>query len=259
MNRIDLPHLVWALESLVDGHVVNPIEVDPQVAALGPGRPRPDARAARCRSSSQGLARHRRGDARSRPPSRRSHGKAGSGALCHHPSMWHPRPARSVVLVVGTWWLLAACAHSAQTDLSSIRAEVSSLPDPAQWVRGGGVQYECESLNLDCTNSSSGLTWRRSSSTGDACAALVTWINSVSAFVGPVGGVHLTTWRTPTTEDCTSEVTTRGRYLIKAAGRSSVSTSPGLGWQVLMTREATGPRLSVILGDPPEPLANLGT
>ncbi|WP_151081783.1 quinolinate synthase NadA [Nocardioides cynanchi] len=29
MNRIDLPHLVWALESLVDGAVVNRIEVDP--------------------------------------------------------------------------------------------------------------------------------------------------------------------------------------------------------------------------------------
>ena len=29
MNRIDLPHLVWALESLVDGTVVNRIEVDP--------------------------------------------------------------------------------------------------------------------------------------------------------------------------------------------------------------------------------------
>ena len=32
MNRIDLPHLVWALESLVDGRVVNPIRVDPTVA-----------------------------------------------------------------------------------------------------------------------------------------------------------------------------------------------------------------------------------
>jgi quinolinate synthase len=29
MNRIDLPHLVWALESLVAGNVVNQIEVDP--------------------------------------------------------------------------------------------------------------------------------------------------------------------------------------------------------------------------------------
>ena len=29
MNRIDLPHLVWALESLADGTVVNQIEVDP--------------------------------------------------------------------------------------------------------------------------------------------------------------------------------------------------------------------------------------
>jgi quinolinate synthase len=28
MNRIDLPHLVWALESLVDGKVVNRIQVD---------------------------------------------------------------------------------------------------------------------------------------------------------------------------------------------------------------------------------------
>jgi len=28
MNRIDLPHLVWALESLAAGHVVNQIEVD---------------------------------------------------------------------------------------------------------------------------------------------------------------------------------------------------------------------------------------
>ncbi|HHU09518.1 MAG TPA: quinolinate synthase NadA [Intrasporangiaceae bacterium] len=32
MNRIDLPHLVWALESLVEGRVVNPIRVDEQVA-----------------------------------------------------------------------------------------------------------------------------------------------------------------------------------------------------------------------------------
>ena len=32
MNRIDLPHLVWALESLVDGQVVNRIEVDPETS-----------------------------------------------------------------------------------------------------------------------------------------------------------------------------------------------------------------------------------
>jgi quinolinate synthase len=32
MNRIDLPHLVWTLESLVEGRVVNPIRVDPEVA-----------------------------------------------------------------------------------------------------------------------------------------------------------------------------------------------------------------------------------
>jgi quinolinate synthase len=30
MNRIDLPHFVWALESLVQGTVVNRIEVDPE-------------------------------------------------------------------------------------------------------------------------------------------------------------------------------------------------------------------------------------
>ena len=28
MNRIDLPHLVWALENLAQGHVVNQITVD---------------------------------------------------------------------------------------------------------------------------------------------------------------------------------------------------------------------------------------
>ena len=32
MNRIDLPHLVWALESLVDGHIVNEIKVDAETA-----------------------------------------------------------------------------------------------------------------------------------------------------------------------------------------------------------------------------------
>ena len=32
MNRIDLPHLVWALENLVEGQVVNRIEVDEDVA-----------------------------------------------------------------------------------------------------------------------------------------------------------------------------------------------------------------------------------
>jgi quinolinate synthase len=30
MNRIDLPHLVWALESLVAGNVVNEVVVDPE-------------------------------------------------------------------------------------------------------------------------------------------------------------------------------------------------------------------------------------
>jgi quinolinate synthase len=33
MNRIDLPHLVWALESLVDGVIPNEIRVDEQTAA----------------------------------------------------------------------------------------------------------------------------------------------------------------------------------------------------------------------------------
>jgi quinolinate synthase len=32
MNRIDLPHLVWSLESLVAGEVVNQITVDPETA-----------------------------------------------------------------------------------------------------------------------------------------------------------------------------------------------------------------------------------
>jgi quinolinate synthase len=32
MNRIDLPHLVWALESLVNGQVVNQIKVDAETA-----------------------------------------------------------------------------------------------------------------------------------------------------------------------------------------------------------------------------------
>lgn len=32
MNRIDLPHLVWAMESLVAGQVVNQIKVDPEIA-----------------------------------------------------------------------------------------------------------------------------------------------------------------------------------------------------------------------------------
>ena len=32
MNRIDLPHLVWAMESVVSGHIVNEIKVDERVA-----------------------------------------------------------------------------------------------------------------------------------------------------------------------------------------------------------------------------------
>lgn len=32
MNRVDLPHLVWAMESLVNGLVVNQIQVEPEVA-----------------------------------------------------------------------------------------------------------------------------------------------------------------------------------------------------------------------------------
>lgn len=33
MNRIDLPHLVWALENLAEGNLVNQIEVDPKTEA----------------------------------------------------------------------------------------------------------------------------------------------------------------------------------------------------------------------------------
>jgi quinolinate synthase len=33
MNRIDLPHLVWALESLASGQLVNQITVEPDTAA----------------------------------------------------------------------------------------------------------------------------------------------------------------------------------------------------------------------------------
>ena len=32
MNRIDLPHLVWIMESLVNGHLANQIQVQPEVA-----------------------------------------------------------------------------------------------------------------------------------------------------------------------------------------------------------------------------------
>jgi len=32
MNRIDLPHLVWAMESVLAGHIVNEIKVDPTTA-----------------------------------------------------------------------------------------------------------------------------------------------------------------------------------------------------------------------------------
>ena len=32
MNRIDLPHLVWALESLVKGQVINEIKVDEETS-----------------------------------------------------------------------------------------------------------------------------------------------------------------------------------------------------------------------------------
>ena len=32
MNRIDLPHLVWAMESVLAGHIVNEIKVDPTAA-----------------------------------------------------------------------------------------------------------------------------------------------------------------------------------------------------------------------------------
>ena len=32
MNRIDLPHLTWALESIADGNLVNQISVEPRIA-----------------------------------------------------------------------------------------------------------------------------------------------------------------------------------------------------------------------------------
>jgi len=32
MNRIDLPHLVWAMESVLAGHIVNQIQVEERIA-----------------------------------------------------------------------------------------------------------------------------------------------------------------------------------------------------------------------------------
>ena len=46
MNRIDLPHLVWALEELVAGRVPNQITRRPGHRPARPGRARPDARPA---------------------------------------------------------------------------------------------------------------------------------------------------------------------------------------------------------------------
>ena len=46
MNRIDLPHLVWALEELVAGRVRQPDHGRPRGRPLRPGRARPDARPA---------------------------------------------------------------------------------------------------------------------------------------------------------------------------------------------------------------------
>ena len=179
--------------------------------------------------------------------------------------MWHSGAHRRAVLMIAAIGvLLSACGRFSATDLGSIRAEVSALPDPAGWVRDGGLHYDCESINLDCTNTSSGLRFRSASgsassaSTADACAGLVAWVNSTIAFVGPTAVIRLTTSKTPYVDDCTSEMTTRGRYLIKAAGPTSVSTSAGLGWQVLMSRDSKGPWLSVILGGQPEPLPGMG-
>ena len=44
MNRIDLPHLAWVLENLVDGEVVNQITVDADDGRRRPDRPATDAR-----------------------------------------------------------------------------------------------------------------------------------------------------------------------------------------------------------------------
>jgi quinolinate synthase len=32
MNRIDLPHLVWSMESILAGHIVNQVKVDSRIA-----------------------------------------------------------------------------------------------------------------------------------------------------------------------------------------------------------------------------------
>ena len=54
MNRIDLPHLVWAMESLVAGRLVNRIVVDADDRPLGARGARPDARPAGVLSVSTG-------------------------------------------------------------------------------------------------------------------------------------------------------------------------------------------------------------
>ena len=46
MNRIDLPHFVWAMESLVDGDRGQPDRGRPRDREVGEGRPRADARPA---------------------------------------------------------------------------------------------------------------------------------------------------------------------------------------------------------------------
>ena len=155
--------------------------------------------------------------------------------------------------------LLAGCAVSAESrthELDAIQAQVVALTPPTGWASVGDVVRECDAVNLDCDNTSSGRVFR-STTTAASCASLVAWIAATPAFVDPVAVVRLDESAPPSVADCVTEIGTRGRYLVTATGPDGIASDDQLAWTLTTSTVDGGLRLAAILGDPPRPLATL--
>ncbi|HYN75558.1 MAG TPA: hypothetical protein VEV13_05110 [Candidatus Limnocylindria bacterium] len=86
--------------------------------------------------------------------------------------------------------------------MEAIRTVVQSLQPRPGWVQDSGVAYDCESVNLDCSNSSSGVQFTHAGSVADACAGLVSWVTAEPSFVEPSAVVGLAWSAPPSAADC---------------------------------------------------------
>jgi len=159
------------------------------------------------------------------------------------------RRGRAIAAAVLLGAMVAACAPSSERQqlLIDIRDEVGALA-PTGWSPvASDVVFRCASLDLLCTDVSSGGAFRSDDGPTVACMSTVDW--ALESFDGVAGVSGTGAEGAPSAQACAAELDQRGRYRMTAPS----DLSPEATWAMTLIRVGDGVRLEVVLGAPPDP------